>query len=217
MTYDVEAAGRPRVSPDGYDKVDRILFGVCAAIWLIALGATVAAIVALVDLGQGDQTASGDSDTPWLLYTVIAVSALVIAGAIPLLIRARRTALDAGQRPVGEGRPAAQSHDVFGPPLGTEARGRTVAGPAIRRQPAPPATSRVGFPTAAVEQLLLRSTLVIAATIGAATAAVGIGTYLMASDYDGAAWAAFIVAGLITVAMPAVPWFYLKQLHQLLA
>lgn len=215
MTYDADAAGRPTVSPDGPDQTDRLLLGACAAVWLIALGAGVAALVALVDLGRGHQAATDGSDTPWLLYTVIGVSALVIAGAIPLLIRARRAAIDAADRPAGER--TASSTNVFGPPLGTDARQRPVGGPAIRRRPTPPATSRVGFPTAAVEQIWLRATVVLATVIGAATAATGAATYLLASEHDTFAWACLGLAGVLTVAMPAVPWFYLKQLQQLLA
>ena len=88
----------------------------------------------------------------------------------------------------------------------------------IRRQSAPPANSQVGFPTAAVEQdLAALLGPCTAGAIGAATAAVGIGTYLMASDQDGVAWAAYGVAALVTVAMPVVPWFFLRQLHDVIA
>lgn len=201
--------------PETQDQTDRILLAVCAALWLAALGATVAAVVALVDLANPNSAGSDDSETPWLLYTVIGVSALVIAGAIPLLIRARRTALDGGPQPTAGRSGSAQS--VFGPPLGTEGRQRAFDNPAIRRQPTPPATSRVGFPTAAVEQVWLRCAVVLVAAIGAATAAVGAATYLMASEQDGLAWAAYGVAALVTVAMPVVPWLALRQLHQLLA
>ena len=68
-----------------------------------------------------------------------------------------------------------------------------------------------------MEQVWLRCSVVLACAIGAATAAVGIATYLMASDHDGLAWAAYGVAALVTVAMPVVPWFFLRQLHQLIA
>lgn len=200
-------------SLDTQDQTDRILLGTCAGLWLAALGASVAAVVALVDLASPHATGTGEQSTPWLLYTVIGVSALVIAGAIPLLIRARRTALDDGAQP-GPGRQAAPQN-VFGPPLGTEGRGRAFEGPAIRRQSVAPVTSRVGFPTAAVEQLWERCAVALIAAIGGATAAVGIATYLMASEEDGFAWAAYVIAGLVTVAMPVIPWFALKQLHEL--
>src|SRR3954453_16995789 len=132
MTYDVKTAGRSRPKPDGQDSTDRLLLIGCAIVWLAALGAGVAAIVALVDLGTAHSTGTDKSDTPWLLYAIIAVSAVVIAGAIPLLIRARRTALDGGPQPVGERSGAAQS--VFGAPLGTEGA-RSISTPGIRRQP----------------------------------------------------------------------------------
>jgi hypothetical protein len=213
MTHD-DAAGRTRPSLDSPDQTDRILLGVCAGLWLAALAAAVAAIVALVDLGRPHSAAEGSTPTPWLLYTVIGVSAIVIVGAIPLLIRARKSTLDGGQRPADAHRDSTQN--VFGPPLGTEGRQRGFGAPAIRRQAVPPPTSRVGFPTAAVEQLSLRCTLVMASAIGAATAAIGIGTYLMASEHDGLAWAAYVVAGLVTVALPAVPWYFLRQLEDVL-
>jgi hypothetical protein len=214
MTYD-DPAGRPRSNFDARDQTDRILLAVCAVLWLAALAAAVAAIVALVDLARPHPTAVGGSPTPWLLYTVIGVSAVVIVGAIPLLIRARRAALEGGQR--SEAVHPASTGNVFGPPLGTEGRQRGLGAPAIRRQAIPPATSRVGFPTAAVEQVSLRCTLVMASVIGAATAAIGVGTYLLASYDDGLAWAAFGVAGLVTVALPAVPWYFLRLLREVLS
>src|ERR1700741_5080310 len=79
---------------DAVGRTDRILLGACAAIWLVALGAGVAATVALVDLGTGHGQSTGESETPWLLYAVIAISAAVIIGAVPLLLRARRAALE---------------------------------------------------------------------------------------------------------------------------
>lgn len=216
MTHDVDSGDRLRLSSTGQDSTDRMLLIACAAAWLVALGSAVAAIVALVDLAQAHATGSGEQDTPWLLYTVIGVSALVILGAIPLLIRARRTALDGGQRATVGGERSGGGQNVFGPPLGTESTQRPLSGPAIRRAPTPPATSRVGFPTAAVEQLWLRSTLSMATAIGAATAAVGIGTYLMASDHDAFGWVAYAVAGIVTAAMPVIPWLFLGKLRTLL-
>ena len=111
MPYTIDAAGRSRLSPDtapgALDRLDRILLAACAAIWLAALGAGVAATVALVDLGRGQPTSPDESETPWLLYAVIGISAVVIVGAVPLLLRARRTALE-GPRPARDtgGRPA---------------------------------------------------------------------------------------------------------------
>ena len=81
------------------DRTDRILLGACAAVWLGALGAGVAATVALVDLGTGHAQSTGKSETPWLLYAVIAISAAVIIGAVPLLLRARRAALEESPPP----------------------------------------------------------------------------------------------------------------------
>jgi hypothetical protein len=214
MTYD-DAAGRSRLHPGKLDQTDRILVAACAALWLAALGAGVAAVVALVGLSTDHTATLSDSETPWLLYTVIGVSAAVIAGAVPLLIRARRSSLSGNQRPAA--RPAPTARSGFGDPVEATTRLRTFGGPAIRRQPVPPASSRLGFPTAAVDQIWLRSSVVIAGAIGAATTLVGIGTYLMATELDAGAWVAYGVAGLLTVAMPAAPWFFLRQLRDLLA
>src|SRR6478672_10806556 len=103
MPDDVDAAERSplRTGLDTgeFDRTDRILLGVCAAVWLAALGAGVAATVALVDLGTGHPQSTGESRTPWLLYAVIAISAAVIIGAVPLLLRARRAVLEESPPP----------------------------------------------------------------------------------------------------------------------
>ncbi|WP_231985714.1 DUF2561 family protein [Mycobacterium sp. E3247] len=48
--------GDDTVSPD---VVDRILIGACAVVWLVLLGVSVAAAVALSDLGRGFHKAAG--------------------------------------------------------------------------------------------------------------------------------------------------------------
>jgi Protein of unknown function (DUF2561) len=213
MTHD-DAAARPRLHPDALDQTDRILVAVCVVLWLAALGAAVAAIVALVDLGTAHMANSPASETPWLLYTVIGVSAAVIVGAVPLLIRARRSSMSGAQRPVV---PVAAARSGFGDPVEATTRLRTTGGPVIRRQSVPPATSRLGFPTAAVDRIWLRNSAVTAGAIGAATTLVSVGTYLLATEHDSVAWVAYGVAGLVTVAMPAAPWFFLRQLRDVLA
>lgn len=213
MTQD--DAGRPRLNPGRLDQTDRILAAVCAALWLTALGAGVAAVVALVDLGTDHTVTASESDTPWLLYAVIAISAAVIVGAVPLLIRARRASVGGNQRTAA--RAATTERAGFGDPVAATTRLSTVGGPAIRRGAVPPASSRVGFPTAAVDQLWLRSSLVTAGAIGAATALVCVGTYLMATESDTAGWVAYVLAAIVTVGMPAVPWFFLRQLRNVLA
>ncbi len=212
MAYDV---GRTKLNPGTLDQTDRILVGAAVALWLAALGTGVAAVVALVDLSAGHTAATPDSDTPWLLYSVIGVSAAVIVGAVPLLIRARRSSLQDTQRTTS--RPVAAAQSGFGDPVDATTRLRTSGGPVIRRHPVPPASSRVGFPTAAVDQVWLRCSAATAAAIGAATTLIAIGTYLMATESETAAWSLYGVAGLVTVAMPVLPWFFLKQLRDVLA
>ena len=220
-----EAAGRSQLSTGldtgELDRTDRILLGACAAVWLIALGAGVAATVALVDLGTAHAQSTGGPDTPWLLYAVIAISAAVIIGAVPLLLRARRAALE-------EPPPARATTPV-----------RAVPGqpqPPVRGAEAPteklrvlPTLSEPGYATreaitpqqpsalmTAVDQLWLRCAVLIGIAMGVALVAIGVATYLMAVDHNAAAWALYAIAGVLTVAMPAIPWFYLRQLRTLL-
>lgn len=225
MTYDTEAAGRSRLSADpdadDFDRFDRILLGSCAGIWLVALGAGVAATVALVDLGQGDAAASGGSDTPWLLYTVIAVSAIVIIGAVPLLLRARREAATADAPPPERlaprpslGRAAPPEPGVAPQPL------RGAAATAGRPGPAAPvgvmATAPVSPTTAAADHLSVRCAVAIACVIGVAVITTAIGTYLLAVGSTVAGWVFFVLTALVALAMPAVPWYFLKEIRALL-
>jgi hypothetical protein len=226
MPVNTDAAGRAR-SANGhdtteFDRIDRILLGACAGVWLAALGAGVAATVALVDLGTGHGRSTGESDTPWLLYAVIAISAAVIIGAVPLLLRARREALEesppparatpvravAGpQPPVRGAEPATEKLRV--PPRRT---GATGPGYATREAISPPPSPLM----TAVDQLWLRCAVVIAIAMGVAMLAVGVATYLMAVDDNAAAWVFYVLAGIVTVGMPAIPWVYLRQLRAML-
>ena len=177
------------LDPSELDRTDRILLGACAAIWLAALGAGVAAVVALVDLGRGHPEASGESGTPWLLYTVIGVSAVVIIGAVPLLLRARRSAQQDAPPPP---RPAARTAQPPPPARGTEAatqKLRTLGTAAEPVNPRPgypatrvPITAAAAEPMTAVDQVWLRCAVVIACAMGVATAAIGVATYLMAVE-----------------------------------
>jgi hypothetical protein len=189
----------------GPENLDRILLGVCAGIWLLALGAGVAATVALVDLSNGRGSVRAElsgTDTPWVLYTVIGVSAVVIAAAIPLLIRARR---DNTQRPL---------RGAVGGSTGSAAQdiAAVAARPAGRRRAAASDGRRPALP-AVVDQVYVRCTTAIGCAVGAGVLAVGIATYLMATGSDTGAWAAYVVGGLITAGMVALPWFYLRELH----
>ena len=209
------------------ESVDRGLVGVCAAIWLAVIGVAVAATVVLVDLGSGRHRGDGgQSQTPWLLYAVIAVSALIIVGAIPLLLRARRGAVTEPARgPVPPPRPVqrpGESRDPAGRAPGAEAPTQkfrvfgSIADPIDREPPTyrrPPGRLAGGLAEEAVERLWLRATVVIAGAMGVAMLAVTTATYLMGIDKDSTAWAAYGFAGVVTVAMPVIPWLYLRQLR----
>jgi hypothetical protein len=216
---------RQGLDPGEFDRTDRILLGTCAGIWLIALGAAVAATVALIDLGGGQQESSGSSGTPWLLYIVIAISAAVIIGAVPLLIRARRDAMsDAEPPPRSDPRqaPGRRQETARGEATQTEklrisgtASGRIHAGPGY----AAAVTHSTSLPAplvAAIDQIWLRCAVLIACAIGIAMVAIGVATYLLAVESDVAAWVLFALSGLVTLAMPAIPWFYLRELRALL-
>ena len=224
MTYKTGAAARSRLNPTAHDadNTDRILLAACAATWLAVLGSAVAATVALVDLGSKHQQASSESGTPWLLYGVIGVSALVIVGAIPLLIRARRTALDdprgghdGGGRPSPSRPQAARTSDPRTQNLRTT-QAPAAGGPQRSAYASSPKISAFdgGVPPG-VDRVWLRCAVVIAIAMGIAFLAIGIATYLMAAGHDTYAWAAYVVAGLVTLAMPAAPWIYLRQLREL--
>ncbi|MDV3128115.1 DUF2561 family protein [Mycobacterium sp. 21AC1] len=189
---------------DDLDNTDRVLLGTAVVAWLAALGAGVAAAVALVELGSTRPEAAAESaDTPWLLYGVIGISVLVIAGAVPLLLRARSQA--------GNRQPARSSARWAQQTSRRPERGGGY--PAAR---APVSQYRPdGEAAVAVEQVWLRYTLAVACAMGVATALTGIGTYLLATDSDVAAWCCFGVAGLITVGMISLPIVALRQLNSL--
>ncbi|OMC13080.1 DUF2561 family protein [Mycolicibacterium fortuitum] len=188
------------------DNTDRVLLGACAAVWLAALGAGVAAVVALVDLGRSHPQGSESADTPWVLYTVIGLSVVVIAGAVPLLLRARAQAdnRQPGNRQTGR-RPQPPARSPR--PIGGSYRAAPVA---MSRY-----TAGNGAATAAAEAVWLRFILAVGCAIGVGAAAIGLATYLMATDSDVAAWCLYGLAGLVTAGIIALPVVALRQLEAL--
>ena len=180
--------GDDTVSPE---VVDRILVGACAAIWLIWLGVSVVAVVALVGLGRGFHQAPRNSvahnaHTNWVLYSIIIVSAIVIAGAIPVLLRARR---------MSEAEPAA--------PTAAHAAGTPAASPAAQ------------WSGEEVDRVWLRGTFALAGAMGVALIGAAVATYLMAIGRDGPSWIVYGVAGAVVAAMPVVEWLHVRQLRAL--
>jgi hypothetical protein len=216
MAGDPAAAGQTR-SPEA---VDRAMVAVCGAIWLVMLAVSVVATVALVQLGQG-RDADPDGQSSWLLYSVIAVSALIIAGAIPLLLRARRTALadpGAGESGSGESGSGSGAADP-GPVLPIEAPteklrvfGTAVDPYAREAAPAPAAVSRV--PAAVVDRLWLRGTTSLLGAMGLALTAVAAATYLLTAGNDTGTWVALGTAAVISVAMPAILVAFARRLSE---
>ncbi|OBI49993.1 DUF2561 family protein [Mycobacterium sp. E787] len=206
--YSAYRRGSDSIPPD---VIDRLLLGACAAVWLVLLGVSVAAAVALVDLGRGFHKTPGGSHTSWVLYAVIAISALIIAGAIPLLLRARRMGLiEPATRPgAGAGRTPHR------PPVRLMAPAPRTAAERARQprmQAAEPATEWSG---AAVDRVWLRGTVILTGTMGAALIAAAAATYLMAVGHDGPSWVGYAVAGVVTAAMPVVEWLHIRQLRDL--
>ncbi len=228
MAGDPAAAGQAR-SPE---SVDRAMVAVCGAIWLVMLAMSVVATVALVQLGQGRDADPGGQSS-WLLYSVIAVSALIIAGAIPLLLRARRTALadpgtGAGSGESGSGGPGSGESGSGGSGSGSGAADRgplvpieapteklRVFGTAVdlsAREAAPVSVSRV--PAAVVDRLWLRGTTSLLGAMGLALTAVATATYLLTMANDTGTWVALGIAAAITVAMPAILVAFARRLSE---
>lgn len=213
-----------RIAPDRWARpahslevVDRILLGLCALIWLVLLGMSVAAAVALVDLGRGFHQPTENPHTG-LLYIVIGVSALIILAAIPVLLRARQASVP--RRPAGLAPPPRNGRgpvprDGRGPVRRVEGqlpRGGFDARAGGRRTGG---HRRASPHQAEVERILLRGVTELACVIGAALTAVAVATYLMTVGKDTAAWVGYGVAGIITAAMPTVPWLHVRRLRGL--
>ncbi len=194
---------------------DRILIGVCAGVWLVLVGMAVAAAVALAELNRGFSRSAGSQHTPGFLYAVIIVSALVIAGAIPVLLRARRTNQ---ARSAGAGSAGTPVPRVSGEPIERE---RGYAAPTVTRdvggtERTPTVGSAAALSDAERDRIWLRGAVSLLAVIGTALIAVAAATYLMAVGRYGLAWAGYSVAGIITATMPVLVWWQLRQTHRML-
>jgi hypothetical protein len=203
--YSQAWGGRGKVAPT---TTDRILVGSCASVWLALVGMSVAALVALMDLGRGFHAAKGNPHTSSVLYAIIIISALIILAAIPMLLRARRISRDG---------PASRSGAL---------PARTVSARSIRTGPtagiAQAATERItthrpALAEAEVDRFWLRSTAALLGAMGGALFAVATATYAMALGHDGLSWAGYGIAGAITLAMPLVPWHQVRRLRGMLA
>lgn len=193
------------------EVIDRILIGACAAIWLLLLGASVAAAVALADLGRGFHKAASSPHTTWVLYAVIVVSALIIAGAIPMLLRARRMAQD---------EPARGTAEPDRPPVRLMSQApRTAAERARQPKVQAPATVAADsdWSGEAADRVWLRGTILLTGAMGAALVAVAAATYLMAVGHDGPSWVAYGLAGALTAGMPVIEWLHVRQLRRIVA
>jgi hypothetical protein len=204
--------GSDTVAPD---VIDRIMVGACAVVWLILIGVSVAATVALADLGQGFHKAARSSHTTWVLYVVIAVSALIIAGAIPVLMRARRAARSEATSPAPRGATTQRGATQRSAGLGSTA-GRTMTAQA-RSTRVQAAGSTFEWNGTEADRIWLRGTVALAGTMGIALIGVATATYLMAVGSDAGAWIAYAFAGLVTVGMPVLEVLHVRQLRRVVA
>jgi hypothetical protein len=205
FSADRRAPGWPIVSPLA---TDRILVGTCAAIWLVLVGVSVAAVVALMDLGRGFNKSPDSQHTPAVLYAVIIVSALVIAGAIPVLVRARRISQDrSATRPAG--RSGAQTTD-----LGYSTPRTVTAEPGTERLPT---LGSVALSRSEEDRIWLRGAVTLLAVMGGALIFVAVATYLMAIGHNGLSWTSYGLAAAITAIMPVLVWWHDRQMHRMLA
>ncbi|RIS58808.1 DUF2561 family protein [Mycobacteroides abscessus] len=226
----LEAIAGPlrRSSPE---SVDRMLVGLCAVIWLAFVGMLVGAIVVIAGMGED----SGSSGSSWGIYIVIGVSLAVIVGAVPLLLRARKSAAQRTARGASKTAPKPKGANSSGgatapsgppPAEASTEKLKTFGGLADHVSHVPKDYNGPGSPAyraateaaakrAVINRLWLRATVGIAGAIGLALLAVVTGTYLLAVQSDTAAVIAFVFAGVITCAMGAIPWVTLKKLREL--
>jgi hypothetical protein len=205
--YSQAWGARSKITPA---TADRIVLGSCAAIWLTLVGMSVAALVALMDLGRGFHEAKGNPHTSSVLYAIIIISALIILAAIPMLLRARRITRDGPvARSAGSpARPASSPSTKSSGPLNVQsAHGATERLTTLR-----PALS-----DAVVDRVWMRGTAALMGAMGAALLAVATATYSMAIGHDGFSWTAYGIAGAITLVMPIIPWRHVRQLRGMLA
>jgi hypothetical protein len=205
---EVSTAGAGGTSASSPETVDRLMIGVCGAIWLVLLAAGVFATVAMVRLGSG-HTSGGEGQSSWLLYSIIVVSALVIIAAVPLLMRARRAAqavadqdeapVESPVEPVNPTEAATEKMRVFG----VDPYERVL-----------PEARPLQVSEELVDRLLLRGTVSLLGAMGVALTAVTIGGYLLAERNDTGAWVALGLAAVVTVAMPAVAIFFQRELGE---
>jgi hypothetical protein len=143
----------------------------------------------------------------------------MIVAAIPLLLRARR----AGEEPLTPVERRLAQQQAAGP----QAQARPVDAPTekLRVPPALDATNSGRLPrmlqpsapaavaSPAIDRLWLRSAASIGCAMGVATLLISSATYLMAVDSDTAAWVLYGVAGVVTVGMVAIPWYFLREMR----
>ncbi len=208
-----------------------MLIGLCAVIWLAFVGMLVGALVVIAGMGED----SGSSGSSWGIYIVIGVSLAVIVGAVPLLLRARKSAAQRTARGASKTAPKPKGANSSGgatapsgppPAEASTEKLKTFGGLADHVSHVPKDYNGPGSPAyraateaaakrAVINRLWLRATVGIAGAIGLALLAVVTGTYLLAVESDTAAVIAFVFAGVITCAMGAIPWVTLKKLREL--
>ena len=186
------------------EQTDRVMLGACAGIWLVWLIVSAVAAVALINLGRGDRA---DEGTPWLLYTIIGVSAAIVVGAIPLLLKARRAASESREAASREAlSPAPSTQRPVMPVAEAPTEKMRVFGTSVEPREGRHARREVAVSEegGVIDQLWLRGITALLGAIGLALIAVALATYLLAVGVDVGAWVALGVAALITAGMPVI-------------
>lgn len=196
----------PVVNPN---IIDRVMIGACAAVWLVLVGVSVAAAVALADLGRGFHKMARTPHTTWVLYAVIVVSALIIAGAIPVLLRARR---------MTQAEPVVRSRALQGgavrPAKQVSRSGSRIPIEQSRRESVKAYGALDEWSGEVVDRIWLRGALALTSAIGTSLIAVAVATYLMAAGHEGASWVSYGFAGVIAAGLPAIEILYVRQLRR---
>ena len=170
----------------------------------------VVAVVALARLASG-QAGGAQRHSSVMLYVIIAVSVLIIAAAIPLLLRARRGAVGDSATPAERAALVDEARGPVRPPDAATEKVRVFGVDPYADARSSPPRPVPGIPSAVLDRLWLRGTAALLGTMGLALVAAAAGSYLLATSSDSGAWIAFGLAGVVTIAMPAVLAFFQRQ------
>jgi hypothetical protein len=65
-----------------------------------------------------------------------------------------------------------------------------------------------------VDRIWMRGALALTSALGASLVGVAVATYLMAAGHDTVSWVSYGFAGVIAAGLPAIEYFYVRQLRR---